>query len=63
MQGKIGHEYQGEHGFGYDPVLMPEGPHADKTIAMVPDWKNENSHRAIACLHANKFFKERVCHI
>ena len=59
MEGIIGSELKGKDGFGYDPAFHPNGPHADKTVAELPEWKNKNSHRAFACQHAEKFFKER----
>ncbi|MBC98486.1 MAG: non-canonical purine NTP pyrophosphatase, RdgB/HAM1 family [Halobacteriovoraceae bacterium] len=60
MKGKISHSIKGEEGFGYDPVFIAEGADAEgKTVAMIPDWKKENSHRSLACRHAQKFFKER----
>jgi XTP/dITP diphosphohydrolase len=61
LKGFIGEEYKGEHGFGYDPVFHGLGPHEDKSVAEVPEWKYENSHRASACKAALKFFKERDC--
>jgi XTP/dITP diphosphohydrolase len=63
LQGFIGKEYKGEHGFGYDPVFHGLGPHEDKTVSEVPEWKHENSHRSKACASAMKFFKERNCQI
>ncbi|WP_127718376.1 non-canonical purine NTP pyrophosphatase [Halobacteriovorax sp. HLS] len=63
LQGKIGREYLGEHGFGYDPIFHGLGPFEDQTVAQVPEWKHENSHRSKACKSALKFFKERNCQI
>lgn len=60
MKGKIGHTLEGDQGFGYDPLFIPES--ADEnghSVATMPEWKNIHSHRAIACRHAQKFFKER----
>lgn len=59
VDGTVSQEYKGEHGFGYDPVFEPLGDHGGKSLAELPDWKDENSHRAKACFHAEKFFKER----
>lgn len=58
--GQIAHEERGDKGFGYDPVFIPDGVDGELTLAELPEWKNENSHRAIACREAFKFFKERV---
>lgn len=60
VEGNIGDEYKGDHGFGYDPVFKPLGDHNEKTLAELPEWKDENSHRAKACFHAEKFFRERA---
>jgi XTP/dITP diphosphohydrolase len=60
LAGTIGNTYKGEHGFGYDPVFHGLGENSDKTVAEVPEWKYENSHRAKACESAQKFFKERI---
>jgi XTP/dITP diphosphohydrolase len=38
---------RGEHGFGYDPIFVPEG--SELTAAeMTPTEKNDQSHRALA---------------
>jgi XTP/dITP diphosphohydrolase len=60
VHGSIANEMSGAKGFGYDPVFIPSGAPDRLTLAEVPEWKNENSHRAVACQHAQKFFKERV---
>jgi XTP/dITP diphosphohydrolase len=45
--GQVATQEQGEHGFGYDPVFMPEG--FDCTAAeLEPEVKNALSHRAMA---------------
>lgn len=47
INGDISEAPAGEHGFGYDPVFIPEG--YDVTFAQMSDnKKNEISHRAIA---------------
>src|SRR5690554_318398 len=58
MKGEIGTQISGEHGFGYDPVFIPEGK--SETVANLPVWKNEFSHRARAVKNALSFFKENV---
>ena len=60
LDGFIGREMCGTDGFGYDPVFKPRGREG-ATLAMIPEWKQINSHRALACHAAQKFFKERVC--
>ncbi len=61
LKGFIGNELRGEAGFGYDPVFHGLGPFEEKSIAEIPEWKHENSHRSNACKEALKFFKERDC--
>lgn len=47
MNGTIVHEKRGDHGFGYDPIFVPNG--YDKTFAeMDIADKNKISHRALA---------------
>lgn len=61
VQGKIGQELKGEQGFGYDPLFVPERKENDgMTLAQLPDWKNQFSHRARAAHSALQFFKESV---
>ncbi len=59
LKGTIGFEQLGEEGFGYDPVFLPSKVEDGKSLAQVPDWKQRNSHRALACQSALNFFKER----
>jgi XTP/dITP diphosphohydrolase len=45
--GRIAGSPQGDGGFGYDPVFVPDG--SDLTVAQLPDEaKNRASHRARA---------------
>ena len=47
MNGQISEAEEGNGGFGYDPVFIPEG--YDKTFAELPaEVKNSISHRARA---------------
>lgn len=56
-KGKIEFEMRGRHGFGYDPVFIPEG--YKKTFAeMSPSFKNKISHRAAALKKARKLIKQ-----
>lgn len=44
LKGKIAEAPRGEHGFGYDPLFIPEGE--TRTLAeMLPEEKNVISHR------------------
>ncbi len=48
----------GEHGFGYDPLFVPEG--FQRTFAqLLPEEKNRISHRAKALLELEKLLMER----
>jgi XTP/dITP diphosphohydrolase len=45
--GSVAFEEQGEHGFGYDPIFIPEG--FEVTAALLePEVKNSMSHRSLA---------------
>ena len=45
--GKIAQEHNGQNGFGYDPIFIPDGE--QRTSAeMLPEEKNSKSHRANA---------------
>ena len=46
-EGRIIDQPQGSHGFGYDPIFVPEG-HTQTFAALSPDIKNQISHRAKA---------------
>lgn len=60
MDGEIATDYRGEYGFGYDPVFIPTHHQGDQTLAELPDWKKEHSHRAQAAALAQRFFRERL---
>lgn len=59
MNGVIGHSYRGDGGFGYDPVFIPLDAGGELTVAELGEWKNKNSHRALAVSFAQKFFSQR----
>jgi XTP/dITP diphosphohydrolase len=46
-EGRIGHAPQGAHGFGYDPLFVPEG-YTETMAELGPQTKNQISHRALA---------------
>ncbi|MGV3663502.1 MAG: non-canonical purine NTP pyrophosphatase [Prosthecobacter sp.] len=47
VQGHLITQEQGEGGFGYDPLFIPEG--FEDTFGVMPaEWKNDMSHRARA---------------
>lgn len=49
VEGRIGHEPQGDGGFGYDPLFWPTVFNGECTLAEVPQArKNEVSHRGNA---------------
>lgn len=61
VKGKIGYEMKGENGFGYDPLFLPEELDYKKSLAEVPDWKKENSHRSRASQKVIQFFEKKSC--
>ena len=59
VDGKVSLQYRGLGGFGYDPIFIPcHG--GGKTLAEIPDWKRQHSHRAKAARLAQNFFGERL---
>lgn len=58
VDGIISPEAKGQHGFGYDPIFIPEGE--QKTFAeMKIEEKNKYSHRARALLKLAEFLSKR----
>jgi len=57
--GKIGYEYKGDNGFGYDPLFIDDV--SGLTFAeLSSEEKNERSHRAKALIILNEALKKRV---
>ena len=47
LEGRIAEEPRGSEGFGYDPILIPDGE--ERTVGELGNaWKQRNSHRARA---------------
>jgi XTP/dITP diphosphohydrolase len=58
VPGRIARRAQGDHGFGYDPIFIPEGE--SRTFGeLPPERKNELSHRARAITKAGEFLRGR----
>ncbi len=59
VEGTIGFKYEGTHGFGYDPIFIPNG--FDNTLGIISeDIKNKISHRAQAAKKLKQFLMEGV---
>lgn len=57
VHGRVAYQPEGSHGFGYDPVFIPEGQ--DRTFAqMLPEEKNALSHRRRAMEKAITVLKQ-----
>lgn len=60
IEGVIGYEEKGEHGFGYDPILYV--PEFGKTTGeLLPEDKNEISHRGKALRQMKEILKDKIC--
>jgi XTP/dITP diphosphohydrolase len=56
VRGRIAEERQGEAGFGYDPIFVPEG--CDESFAqMAAEKKNSMSHRSRAAAALNEYLQ------
>ena len=57
MEGKINNKIEGEHGFGYDPIFVPDGyEHSVSTLS--DEEKNSISHRHNAAIKVIEFLKQ-----
>jgi XTP/dITP diphosphohydrolase len=58
VEGRIARQAYGEHGFGYDPVFVPDA-FPDNTMAELSDEvKNSISHRGVALRALSEFLKK-----
>ncbi len=57
VEGRIGHAPQGDGGFGYDPLFLPEG-HEVTMAELSPEQKDAISHRARAARAILPFLRE-----
>ena len=58
VSGTISQGLRGDHGFGFDPIFIPDG-HQDTYALMVDAEKNRISHRAIATRKFAEWFLTR----
>ena len=59
VEGWISYKVEGEYGFGYDPIFIPNG--YDKTFASLgEDVKGKISHRAKASVKLVEYLKEHL---
>ena len=59
IEGRIGYEIAGEHGFGYDPIFyLPE--YGCTTAELDPEKKNELSHRGKALRAMREIMEKKL---
>jgi len=56
--GRLAKESRGEHGFGYDPVFIPEGFEVS-AAELDPEVKNALSHRFMALTQMQGYFSDK----
>ena len=58
MEGRIGYEIAGEHGFGYDPIFfLPQ--YGCTSAQLDPEKKNELSHRGEGLRKMRRILEQR----
>lgn len=56
VHGVIANKPQGEQGFGYDPIFVPDGQDG-RSLAELSEWKSLHSHRAKAARACQQFIQ------
>lgn len=57
VEGHVNRKPRGTHGFGFDPIFIPQGGDGRTFAEMATEEKNALSHRAIAFARFSKWYK------